>query len=73
MDCSTTSRWMDLGRAFFLRLPDRGLMTSSMSTINLSCFFLRYSCLMYSLLAFSSSFLCCSNSAFSLENETKDY
>lgn len=67
VDDSRTSRWMDLGRGFFLRLPDRGLMTSSMSTISLSCFFLRYSFLMYSRLAFSSSFFCCSASAFNLD------
>lgn len=46
VDDSITSRWMDLGLGFFLRLPDRGLMTSSMSSISLSCFFLRYSFLM---------------------------
>lgn len=71
IDGSTTSRWMDLGLGFFLRLPDRGLMTSSMSSISLSCFFLRYSSLMYSLLAFSSSFFCCSSSAFNLEESNK--
>ncbi|KAG7258979.1 hypothetical protein CRUP_029661 [Coryphaenoides rupestris] len=43
---STTSRWMDLGRGFFFRLPERGLMTSFMSSISLSCFLLRYSFLM---------------------------
>ena len=43
---STTSRWMDLGRGFFFRLPERGLMTSFMSSISLSCFLLKYSFLM---------------------------
>lgn len=46
VDKSATSRWIDLGRGFFFRLPDRGLMTSSMSSISLSCFLLRYSFLM---------------------------
>lgn len=71
VDDSMTSLWMDLGRGFFLRLPDRGLMTSSMSSISLSCFLLRYSFLMYSLLALSSSFFCCSSSAFNLKKKTK--
>lgn len=71
IDESATSRWMDLGLGFFLRLPHRGLMTSSMSSISLSCFFLRYSFLMYSLLAFSSSFFCSSSSAFNLEESKK--
>lgn len=65
------SLWMDLGRCFFFRLPLRGLMTSSMSSISLSCFLRRYSYLMYSLLAFSSSFFCCSSSAFSLHKNKK--
>lgn len=44
-------------------------MTVSMSSISFSCFLLRYSCLMNSLLALSSSFLMRSSSAFSLNQK----
>lgn len=67
---SRLSRWMDLGRPRLCLAPleARGLMTVSMSSINFSCFLLRYSCLMNSRLALSSSFLIRSSSAFSLTN-----
>lgn len=70
---SMLSRWMDLGRPRLCLAPPagRGLMTVSMSSISFSCFRLRYSCLMNSLLALSSSFLRRSSSAFSLNRQNK--
>lgn len=65
---SMLSRWMDFGRPRLCLAPvaGRGLMTVSMSSISLSCFLRRYSCLMNSFLALSSSFRMRSSSAFIL-------
>ncbi len=68
---SITSLWMDLGRGFLCLAPaGRGLISVSMSFISFSCFLLRYSCLINSRRALSSSFFMRSSSAFSLLKKT---
>lgn len=69
---SMMSLCIDLGRGFFCLTPGgRGLMTMSMSSISFSCFFLIYSFLINSRLAFSSSFFTRSSSAFILIKEAE--
>ncbi len=68
---SITSLWMDLGRGFLCLAPaGRGLTSVSMSFISFSCFLLRYSCLINSRRALSSSFFMRSSSTFSLWKKT---